>query len=235
LQRVSAVNLQSLQESFSAVTVLLAISAWSFCFKVGVPVVAGVLAGVFLCCHYLAISAGSFCCKPGVPVVTGVPARGRLCCHCQPCTSLHGVSVVKLESLLLPESLQVSLLSLSYLQSLQGFSAVVRIPVVAGVPVMLAFMLFLTSCCCWHLNCCHSCRYWGPSFCEFLLSWHPSVLFWDYLTLLTSVLLFCLSHRHPEHQFYSSYYSSDNDTCIITISKTASQVKEPRRGLLPVS
>jgi hypothetical protein len=63
---------------------LPAISAGSFCFKVGVPVVTGVPAGVFLCCHCLAISAGSFCCKPGVPVVTGVHAGVFLCCHCLP-------------------------------------------------------------------------------------------------------------------------------------------------------
>jgi hypothetical protein len=92
LHGVPAVNLEfplsqeSLQVSFSVfcVTVFPAISAWSFCFKVGVPFVAGVPACVFLCCHCLAISAGSFCCKPGVPVVTGVHSGVFLCCHCLP-------------------------------------------------------------------------------------------------------------------------------------------------------
>ncbi len=52
LHGISAVNLEYLlplesqQEAFSAVTFFLAISAWSFCCKAGVPVVTGVPTGV---------------------------------------------------------------------------------------------------------------------------------------------------------------------------------------------
>ncbi len=49
----SPLSLESLQVSFSDVTVFPAISAGSFCYIPGVPVVAGVPAGVFLCCHCL--------------------------------------------------------------------------------------------------------------------------------------------------------------------------------------
>ncbi len=58
-------------------------------------------------------------------------------------------------------------------------------------------------------------------FSESMLFWHPPcVLFWKYLNFLTSVLLFCRSHRNQE-QFYGSclcYYT----VATISVVKTTS-------------
>jgi hypothetical protein len=125
---------------------------------------------------FLAISAGSFCCKVGVPVVVRVPV---------------------------------------YID----FHAVLDVLLLLASPV-LSFLLLLGSSC----------------FSEYILFWHPCVLFWKYLHILTSVLLFCRRHRNQE-QFYGSclcYYSgytigSENDIYIhkqtlLSKKKTASQV-----------
>jgi hypothetical protein len=81
-----------------------------------------------------AISAWSFCCKAGVPIVAGVPTSVLLCCmSLSSLQSLHGVSVLKLESLLSLEPLQVSFSAVTVFPPISAWRFCFKVGVPAGV------------------------------------------------------------------------------------------------------
>jgi hypothetical protein len=195
--------------SFSAVIVLLAISAWRFCCKAGVP------AGVFLCCHFL---PSNLCME--------FLLKSWSTCMCLSLLSLsylqslHGVSVIKLRVpvLLKLESLQVSFPTVTVLLAIcfssstccrwspysVGFHAVLDVLLLQASKLLPLLLLLGSSC-----------------FSESTLFWHPCVLFWKYLNFLTSVLLFlCRSHRNQE-QFYGSCLCATT-VAILSVVKTTS-------------